>query len=90
MQNNKGLRSGSDPDRPSFPTIDDARDKVQEAATILDELSEQKHPLAIRRGSSGKEVKRMSERGETKSWQVKGGGRTCFLASRRPKRESPT
>ena len=74
MPNNRGSRSRSNPDRQPFPTIDDAREKVQEAATILDKLSYYKHPLAVRKGSARKEVVNVPESG-----QMKGSGRTYFF-----------
>ncbi len=75
MQNNKVSEWGSNPTREPFPTIDDAREKVQEAATILDKLSEFKHPLDVRKGRGVMKV-----RDDRDSIKVSGGsGRAWFI-----------
>ncbi len=77
MQNDRVSRSGNDPGREPFITIDDLVQKAHELFDGLTRLSDYKYPLDIRRGI-GKEVKkRMNDNKPSK--QVKGAGRTYFL-----------
>jgi hypothetical protein len=79
MLNNAETRWDSDHREP-FITIDDCILLAQELATCLDRLSQQKHPLEVRKGISmkrGREVKGM--RNDNESRQIKAGGRTYFV-----------
>jgi len=89
MRGNKGSRSGSEPTRKPFVTIDDLKQKAEELASGLKQLAEYKHPLDIRRGiGERKGVKAVSE--ERESRQVKGGGgKTYFLDIEKTKEGSP-
>ena len=77
MPRNKGLRSGSEPDRQPFITIDDCVQRAQELAAGLQNLTKCKYPLDIRRGLR-KEVKDDMNFNQP-SKQIKGSGRTYFL-----------
>ena len=77
MPTNKGLRSGSEPDRQPFITIDDCVQRAQELAAGLQNLTKCKYPLDIRRGLR-KEVKDDMNFNQP-SKQIKGSGRTYFL-----------
>ena len=77
MQSNKASRSGSEPGREPFTTIDDLLQKTQELLSGLQKLSEYRHPLQVRRGVRKEVKKRMSENGQSR--QIKGSGRTYFL-----------
>jgi hypothetical protein len=67
-----------------FPTIDDAREKAQELATILDELSKFKYPLDVRRGFRKGVKKNMND----EKW-VKASSRTYFLDIKKTKEGKP-
>ena len=77
MQEDKGLRSGSDPDCEPFTTIDDCLQQAQDLFAGLKRLSEYKRPLDIRRGV-GKGVKK-SMTDNQPSKQLNASGRTYFL-----------
>ena len=77
MPSDKVSRSGSNPGREPFITIDDLLQKAQELFAGLKILSEYKHPLDIRRGVRKGVKTRM--RDDEQSRQIKGGGRTYFL-----------
>ena len=77
--NNTETRWDSDRREP-FITIDDCILLAQELAACLDKLSQQKHPLDVRKGVSmrkGREVECMSNDNESR--QIKAGGRTYFV-----------
>ena len=76
MPDEKIPRSGSEPDREPFVTIDDLLSLAQEITTGLERLSEYRHPLEVRRGIRKGVKKRMST-GQNR--QIKGGSRTYFL-----------
>lgn len=78
MRSNKGSRSGSDPTRKPFVTIDDLKQKAEELASGLKQLSEYKYPLDIRRGVGKRKGVKGMER-ETDSRQIKAGSRTYFF-----------
>ena len=78
MQNDKGLRSGSDGRKP-FTTIDDLVEKAGELLTGLKKLSESKHPLGVRRARVIRKGVEKSMNAERESRQIKGSGRTYFL-----------
>lgn len=69
-------RSGSEPGRETFITIDDLVEKAEELYHGLRTLSEYKYPLDVRRGL-GKGVKEMDK--ERESVQIKASTRTYFL-----------
>lgn len=77
MPRKKGLRSGSELDRQPFLTIDDCVQRARELAAGLENLTECKYPLDIRRGLR-KEVKDDMNHDQP-SKQIKGSGRTYFL-----------
>ena len=77
MPRKKGSRSGSEPDRQPFLTIDDCVQRARELATGLQNLTNCKYPLDIRRGVR-KEVKEHMNHDQP-SKQIKGSGRTYFL-----------
>ena len=77
MLRNKESRSGIEPNREPFTTIDDLLQKAQELFSGLKKLSGYKHPLDVRRGV-GKGVKKCMN-DDRQSWQIKGSGRTYFL-----------
>jgi hypothetical protein len=77
MQNNKVSRSGSNPGREPFITIDDLVRKAQELSRGLRTLSGYKYPLDIRRGIRKGVKERMNK--DKQSKQIKGSGRTYFL-----------
>jgi hypothetical protein len=77
MPRDEGSRSGSNPGREPFTTIDDLLHKAQELFTGLRKLSQYKHPLDIRRGIRKGVKQRM--RDDRQSKQIKGSGRTYFL-----------
>ena len=87
MQDDKVSRSGSNPGREPFITIDDLLQKAQELFAGLKKLSEYKHPLDIRRGVRKGVKTRM--RDDEQSRQIKGGGRTYFLDIEETKEGKP-
>ena len=76
MPDEKTPRSGSEPDREPFVTIDDLLSLAQEITTGLERLSAYKHPLEVRRGIRKGVKKRMNT---DQSRQIKGGSRTYFF-----------
>jgi hypothetical protein len=89
MLSDKGSRSGSNPDRDPFITIDDLMKKAKELFAGLRKLSQYKHPLDIRRGvRKGKGVKKHM-REDRPSRQIKGSGRTYFLDVQKTKGGKP-
>jgi hypothetical protein len=76
MPNDKDSRAENDAVREPFITIDDLRQLAEDLATGLDQLSERKHPLAIRRGV-GKGVSNMGAGEDSRT--LNGAGRTYFL-----------
>jgi len=88
MQKNRGSRSGSDPDREPFTTIDDLTQKAEELANGLLKLGEYKHPLDIRKGvKRRKGVSDMAEREENRT--IKAGAKTYFLDIKSTKEGKP-
>ena len=83
MQNNKRSRSGGNPGREPFTTIDDLMQTAQELFAGLKKLSEFKYPLDIRRGVRKGVKKQMND--DRKSRQIKASGRTYFLDIERTK-----
>ena len=77
MPNDKVSRSGSNPGREPFTTIDDLLLQAQQLLAGLKKLSEFKHPLDVRRGVRKGVKKRMNDK--MQSTQLKGSGRTYFL-----------
>ena len=76
MQKNKVSKSGSNPNRRPFTTIDDALKIVpilEQLTTILKELGERKYPLAVRKGVIVNMAKAKRSR------HIKGSGSTYFL-----------
>ena len=87
MQNNKRSRSGSNPGREPFTTIDDLLQKAQELFVGLRKLSKCKYPLDIRRGMRKGVKKSMQD--DRQSRQIKGSGRTYFLDVEKTKEGKP-
>ena len=87
MQKEKVSRSGTNPDRQPFITIDDLLQKAQELFAGLRKLSEYKYPLHIRRGVRKEVKKRMSK--DRQSKQLKGSGRTYFLDVEKTREDKP-
>lgn len=87
MQRNKESRSGSDPDREQFTTIDDLVHMAGELFSGLKNLSERRHPMDIRRGLR-KEVGDVKEQDEH-SKTVKAGSRTYFFDVKETKEGKP-
>ena len=86
MQKNKGSRSGSDPDREPFTTIDDLTQKAEELANGLRNLIEQRRPLDIRRGvKKGEEVSDVADSDDSKT--VKAGSKTYFFDLKKTREE---
>ena len=79
MLSDRGSRSGGNPDREPFITIDDLLRKAQELFQGLRKLSEYKHPLDIRRGVKKRKGVRKRMNDDKQSKQIKGSGRTYFL-----------
>lgn len=77
MQSSRESKLGSEAREP-FTTIDDLVQQAQELFAGLKKLSENKHPLEIRRGV-GKGVVDQSMPDNGKSIQIKGAGRTYFV-----------
>ena len=77
MPRKKGSRSGSEPDRQPFLTIDDCVQRARELAAGLQNLTKCKYPLDIRRGVR-KEVKDDMDNDKI-SQQLKASGRTYFF-----------
>lgn len=79
MQNDKGSKSGSNPEPEPFITIDDLVKQAQELFRGLCKLSEYKHPLDIRRGTAIRRgvKKRMNKKRQSK--QVNAASRTYFF-----------
>lgn len=73
MLKRKVSKSENEPNSKRFVTIDDALEKAQELRSMLAELGERKHPLAVRKGVE----KVMTDKKD--SVQLKGAGRTYFL-----------
>ena len=87
MPKDEGLRSGSEPDREPFTTIDDCLEKAQALFAGLKRLSEYKHPLDIRRGVGKGVKKRMPDNQPSK--QLKASGRTYFLDVQKTREGKP-
>ena len=87
MPKNKVSRSGSEPDREPFITIDDLLQEAQKLLVGLKRLSEYKYPLDIRRGVR-KGVKK-SMRDDRQSKQIRASGRTYFLDVEKTKEGKP-
>jgi hypothetical protein len=77
--NNTEARWDSDRREP-FITIDDCLLLAQELAACLDKLSQQKHPLDVRKGVNMKRRREVvGTRNDNESRQIKAGGRTYFV-----------
>ena len=87
MPEDRGLRSGSEPGRESFITIDDCLRKARDLFAGLSKLSEYKHPLLIRRGVGKGVRKHMTD--ENQSKQIKASGRTYFLDVQKTREDKP-
>jgi len=87
MPNDKGSRSGSNPAREPFITIDDLVQRAQELFAGLKKLCEYKYPLDIRRGVRKGVRKRMND--DKQSKQIKGAGRTYFLDIKKTREDKP-
>ena len=87
MPSNKGSRSGSDPGREPFITIDDLVQRAHELFAGLKKLCEYKYPLDIRRGVRKEVRKRMND--DRQSKQIKGAGRTYFLDIKKTREDKP-
>ena len=87
MPNDKVSRSGSNPKREPFITIDDCLRKAQDLFAGLKKLSEYKHPLDIRRGVRKGVKRHMND--DRQSRQIKGSGRTYFLDVEKTKGGKP-
>ncbi len=70
-----------------FVTIDDTVYLADELATRLHQLSQYKHPLAVRKGVIA--VADKPDRKKQESMQVKGAGRTYFLDIQETKAGKP-
>ena len=73
MPKTKGSKSGSEPNREPFVTIDDLIKQAQQLSSGLTRLGKYKYPLDIRKGVSA--IVTESERSRT----VKAGSRTFFF-----------
>ena len=83
MKENKESRLRSIINHNEFTTIDDAIEKAQELAGILNKLGERRHPLDIRKG-----VGNMTDKSEG-SKTIKAGAKTYFFDIRETKDKKP-